>query len=186
MRVLEQALLGGVLLLTSVVVINAQEAQDFEDWMRTRLYADCRPVAARASLFGDGAPEALMPDLAATLDTLVKSRLTAARLFTETPDLPNGLVLYVDVELGDRGDDGRNPLRLYRLSMDAKRYVTIPLTGEKTLAEVWSADHGVWGYAGRLEDIEISVERAASKSLDEFVLEYMAANEPSCETSTSR
>lgn len=156
----------------------ARQQEDIEDWRRTRLYTGCRRVAGGASLLGEGA--ALMPDLLETLNTMIKSRLRAARIYAETSDLPHGLVLRVSAEVGDRGD-GSSPIRLYRAEVSANRLMTVPLTGEETFTEVWYAANGTFGYASRITDIEVAVERSVSNSLDEFILAYLAANEEACE-----
>lgn len=104
---------------------------------------------------------------------MLRSRLVAARLYAETPDHGDGVLLNVGVDIG-----GGSP-RSYKVDLGAVRSVTIPLTGEIAPAVVWVVTS--WGYAGRIDDLEVDVERAVSKGLDQFILAYSAANERSCE-----
>ena len=158
----------------------AEFAPPDDDLRAQSLFTNCRRVAARAHLLGDGDPQTLLPDLARKLDVMLRSRLTAARIYAEAPDLPHGLVLYLYVTVGDADDS--SPRRLYRTTLEASRFLIVPLTGREWPFTAWSARHGSHGYATRLADIESAIERAVSVAIDEFILEYLHANEAACET----
>ena len=81
------------------------------------LFTNCRRVAVTAHLLGDGDPQTLLPDLARTLDVMLRSRLTAARIYAEAPDLPHGLVLRLYVTVGDDND---SPSRLYSTNLEGQ------------------------------------------------------------------
>ena len=159
----------------------AEFAPPDDDPKAQSLFTNCRRVAITANLLGDGDPQTLLPDLARTLDVMLRSRLTAARIYAEAPDLPHGLVLRLYVIVGDE-----EPRRLYTTTLEASRFLIVPLTGQEWPFTAWSAGHNSYGYATRLTDIESAIERAVSAAIDEFILEYLYANEAACEAQGGR
>ena len=57
----------------------------------------------------------------------------------------------------------------------------MPLTGHEWPFTAWSAGHNSYGYATRLTDIQSAIERGVSVAIDEFILDYLHANEAACE-----
>ena len=82
----------------------------------------------------------------------------------------------MEVHVGDESP------HLYKIDVGAMRVIEIPLTGKQAPAIIWDAANSSWGYAGREDRLESSIERSVSNSVDEFILSYLEANRQSCES----
>lgn len=131
---------------------------------RFKLYNDCRRmILLIESLEGKSAKEIDLTE--ERLQSLVESRLRAARLYTEDSSKANGAMLYVNVHVV-------GPAFLVRL--EYKKRLRDPVTTSTQGATAWQ--RGMLGTSSNAGYIL----QALSEYLDIFLVEYLRVNEEAC------
>ena len=132
-----------------------------EQITRFELFNECKPMSFVVEQLSDGAGKIELTQ--ESLETLVESRLRAARLFLEESP---GVFLYLNVTV-------YGPAFSYVL--EYQRRLTDLKNNSAGMATTWSA-----GATGTHGDNAGYIRQGISEKLDRFILEYLRANEESC------
>lgn len=160
----------GWLLIFLLIVAEVLAAQDFEESrLRFQLYDDCAPVEVLVEDLPDRAADINLT--AEEVSDLVEVRLRAARLYTEghRPGWNSYLYVYVNL-LGSKTSSSS-----FSISLDYRKYLTdTDEDWDRGMATTWHT--GAVGYG----DSDY-ILKALSDKLDDFILQYLRANEDACD-----
>lgn len=127
---------------------------------RFQLFAGCRPMGLVVENLPKGAAEIGLTR--ATIETAVRSRLRAARLYSDGASP----WLYVQVNLAGQA---------YNISIQYNKWVRDTVSGEGGTAVTW--DIGSTGTHGRSSGYILSF---VSQHMDKFIDEYLRVNASAC------
>jgi len=168
------ALIIGWLLLARCPLTWAEEPRTKADvlaelsgYKQHALWTECRTVGMLVAYTPAGNSSPPYPTRE-SIDTIIRSRLRAARLYEESRWKVSGLSIYIR-SMKDEPDDILNALAL--ISFGFHKEMHDPWTETYRYVPVWSRES--WAGVSRLHE-------TVSELMDEFIDEYLRVNEPAC------
>ena len=151
------------LLLTSTSALSAE----VDDYDRFRLWNECRPMQLVVEDYGNDAGAGTIDLANSALEVAMRSRLRAARLYTENNKEAGWSYLYINVNVVGRAFHTRTSYR---------KVVRDDATGLEYNTITW--DLGFTGTHGGDSGFVLS---SLSQHADEFIDEYLRVNADACE-----
>ena len=153
---------GTAAFLVAAALLLAPASADARDLDRFGLWSACGPIDMK--VFGSRTGTTAISLAKDTIETAVRSRLRAARLYNK-PESMSWLFVTVDVVGG-----------AFHIQFDYSKPVTDHITGIDWAATTWKA--GVTGTHG--ENADFILARVAGFT-DKFIDEYLRVNADACE-----